>query len=319
MDTVPDVPPKIGYLGPPGTFSEEALLTQPDYAVAELIPMDSMHQILTSVDRGELELGFLPLENSIEGTVNLTLDGLIFDFDLLIQREVILDVHLDLMAYPGTRVEEVKSVLSYPHATAQCRGFLRKVLPHAELIAANSTADAARIVGEEKDKGMVALAPSLASKLYGLEILASCVEDHSDDQTRFVSLARSGIPEPTGHDRTSIVCFQKTDRPGSLHAILGQFAARGINLTKIESRPTKRGLGNYCFAIDLEGHIEDEIVADCLRDLHVMLESIKFLGSYPAASGGGDQRRREVRSAWQAADAWVGSLRRTVGTSSQHG
>src|SRR5205823_4757632 len=123
----------------------------------------------------------------------------------------------------------------------------------------------------------------LAGKLYGLEVLAADVEDHPDNATRFVVVSRpdAGIPPPTGHDRTSIVCFQHADRPGSLHAILGQFSARNLNLTKLESRPTKRSLGEYCFIIDLEGHVDDEVVADCLRDLHAQLESLKFLGSYP--------------------------------------
>jgi prephenate dehydratase len=186
-------------------------------------------------------------------------------------------------------------------------------LPGAESWAANSTADAARLLGEHPEPGSAAIAPRLAAELYGLRILAEDVEDHPDNQTRFVAVAASGIPAPTGHDRSSIVCFQRADRPGSLHGILGQFAARNLNLTKLESRPTKQGLGDYCFVIDLEGHVADEVVADCLRALHAELAGVKFLGSYPAAGEHGPAKRREADQAWQAADTWLDELRRQIG------
>ncbi|MCA1845130.1 MAG: ACT domain-containing protein, partial [Actinobacteria bacterium] len=138
------------------------------------------------------------------------------------------------------------------------------------------------------------------------------VEDHPDNATRFVVVAAQGIPAPTGHDKTSLVCFQRQDRPGTLHAILGQFSARNINLTKLESRPTKRGLGHYCFLIDLEGHVDDEVVADCLRDLHAEHAGVKFLGSYPAAGEHGPARRRDAEAAWRAADDWIASVRAQI-------
>ena len=141
------------------------------------------------------------------------------------------------------------------------------------------------------------------------------MEDHSDNQTRFVALAPTGVPAPTGHDKTSIVCFQREDRPGSLHAILSEFAARSINLTKLESRPSKSGLGNYCFLIDLEGHIADEVVADCLRVLHAEHAGVKFLGSYPAAGDHGPAVRARADTAWREADAWVDSLRSQIRSS----
>ncbi|HLG93040.1 MAG TPA: prephenate dehydratase [Acidimicrobiales bacterium] len=304
---------RIGFLGPPGTFTEEALLSQPDWAQAELVPLSSQGEVMEATEAGEVGLGFVPLENSIEGTVNESMDALIFDTDLLIQREVVLDVRLHLLAPPGTSLTEVRKVVSYPHAAAQCRRFLRAQLPGASLVASNSTADAARQLGESPEPGTAALAPALAAKLYGLELLARDVEDHHNNQTRFVAVARQGVPAPTGHDRTSIVCFQDQDRPGSLHAILGQFAARNINLTKLESRPTKRALGDYCFIIDMEGHLADEIVADCLRDLHAQLAGVKFLGSYPAAGDHGPGIRREAEARWRAADEWLGSLRSQIG------
>ena len=223
------------------------------------MPLDSLADVLESVVRADVDLGFVPLENAIEGTVRDIIDSLVFDYDLRIQREVVLDVHLHLMAAPGTALGDVERVASIPVATAQCRRFLNERLPQVETLATNSTADAARLLGEG-DPSMTArptaaIAPRLAAKLYGLEILADNVEDHPDNQTRFVSLARTGIPAPTGHDRTSIACFQSADHPGSLYAILGHFAARSINLTKLESRPTKQALGDYCFIIDFEGHI----------------------------------------------------------------
>lgn len=304
---------RVAFLGPPGTFTEEALLTQPDLAEADLVPMKSMPDVLNAVQAGDHELGFVALENSIEGTVNASLDTLIFDTDLRIQREVVMAVRLNLLAPAATALADVKRVVSFPHATAQCRGWLNQNVPQVDLVAANSTADAVETVGTERPPGTAALGTALAAKLYGLDILARDVEDHPDNSTRFVLVARSGIPAPTGHDKTSIVCFQQADRPGSLHAILSPFSARNINLTKLESRPTKRGLGNYCFIIDLEGHVDDEVVADCLRDLHAQLAGLKFLGSYPAAGEHGPSIRRDADERWKAADQWIASVRGQVG------
>ena len=303
----------IAFFGPAGTFTEEALFTQPDFAEAEVVPLPTLAEVLEAVCAGHADLGFVPIENSIEGTVNATVDSLVFEVDLLIQREVVLDVHMHLMAPPGTAVGDVKRVLSFPHASAQCRAYLARTLPAAEVVPTNSTAEAARIVGEAGRTDSAALAPRLAAELYGLEVLASAVEDHPDNQTRFVALAPAGVPAPTGHDKTSIVCFQQEDRPGSLHAILSEFSARSINLTKLESRPTKRGLGDYCFLIDLRGHIADEVVADCLRVLHAEQAGVKFLGSYPAAGSGVEDVRRQAHAAWREAETWMDSLRSQIG------
>ena len=303
----------IAFLGPAGTFTEEALFTQPDFAGAEVMPLATLPEVLEAVCAGKADLGFVPIENSIEGTVNATVDSLVFEVDLLIQREVVLDVHMHLMAAPGTTLTDVRRVLSFPHASAQCRAFLARTLPAAEVVPTNATAEAARIVGEEGRRDSAALAPRLAAELYGLDVLASAVEDHPDNQTRFVALATAGVPSPTGHDKTSIVCFQREDHPGSLHAILSEFSARSINLTKLESRPTKRGLGDYCFLIDLQGHIADEVVADCLRVLHAEQAGVKFLGSYPATGTGVEDVRRQAHAAWQEADAWMQALRSQIG------
>src|SRR5207244_274613 len=236
----------------------------------------------------------------------------VFEHSLLIQREVVLPVSMNLLVAPGTGLADIRRVVSIPHAQAQCRQFFARELPDAETVPANSTAEAVRHVGEERPAGTAAVGTALAAKLYGLEVIAADIEDHPDNQTRFVLLARDGMPAETGHDKTSIACFQHADRPGSLLAILQEFAARAINLTKLESRPTKQGLGDYCFIIDLEGHIDDELVADCLRDLRSKLRDVKFLGSYPAAGEHGESRRRDADAAWREADAWISALREQV-------
>ncbi|MDP9072913.1 MAG: prephenate dehydratase [Actinomycetota bacterium] len=308
------LPPSIGFLGPPGTFSEEALISEPDLAVAELVPLPTFPDVVAAVESGRTDLGFLAIENSIEGTVNANLDALVFERELLIIREVVLVVQQNLLAPPGLGLEAIRRVVSFPHATAQCRRWLHANLPGVEEVAASSTAEGVRIVGQDRPEATAAIGTRLAASLYGLDVAAADIEDHNDNATRFVVVARPdhGIPGPTGHDKTSIVCFQYDDKPGSLHGILGQFSARNINLTKLESRPTKKGLGDYCFIIDLDGHVDDEVVADCLRDLHATLPAVKFLGSYPAAGEHGPARRRDAEAAWQAADQWIDALRRRI-------
>jgi len=301
----------IAYLGPAGTFTEEALLSQPDLAAAKRLTFGSFWDILDAVDRGQADIGLVPIENSIEGTVNVTLDQLIFAHDLWIVREFHLSVSQCLVGVAGATLEMVKKVISIPVATAQCRTWLSEHLAGAEEDSSPSTADAVRRVAEAQDPQVAAIGTKHAAELYGLETLASGIEDHDGNTTRFIVVARPqwGIPAPTGHDKTSIVCFQSSDRPGSLHMILGQFAARNLNLNKLESRPTKKALGEYCFAIDIEGHLADEVLADCLRDLHATLLRVKFLGSYPAGGAHGERRREAASEAWLAADNWIQALK----------
>jgi prephenate dehydratase len=311
-DAAPNARRRIGFLGPEGTFTEQALLGEADLAGDELVPMATIAEVLAAADSGDIDLGFVGIENSIEGTVNVTIDALAFEHDLLIQREVELGIQLNLLAPPGVAMSDVTRVLTFPVAAGQCRSWLATQLPNVEVVAANSNAEAARLVAAEADGVSAAVAPSLAAKIYGLEVLANDIEDHPENTTRFVLVARDAVPAETGHDKTTIVVFQRMDRPGSLLAILQEFAARAINLTKLESRPTKKGLGDYCFIIDLEGHVADELVADCLRDLKAKALDVKFLGSYPAAGEHGETVRRDAEAAWRAADAWVSDLRRGI-------
>jgi len=311
QDSQIDADTRIGFLGPHGTFTEQALLSQTDLAPAELVPIDTIDEVLRTVDRGEADYGFVAIENAIEGTVNITLDTLAFELDLLIQREVLLDIHMNLMAVPGTTLADVGEIWSIPVATAQVRGFLRENLPGVNIKASNSTAEAAQTLGETKAVGVAAIAPALAAELYGLEIIAPDIEDHKGNQTRFVVVTKAGLARPTGHDKTSLVIYQRSDTPGSLLSILQEFAARSINLTKLESRPTKTSLGDYCFIIDLEGHVVDEVVADCLRNLKMKQAEVKFLGSYPAAAHDGADRRAVASADWQAAKRWVENIRQS--------
>lgn len=305
---------RIGYLGPAGTFTEEALLTQDDLAGAVFHPTRSVRDVIADVEAGVTTAGLVPIENSIEGSVSVTLDALAFDSELLIQREIDLPISLSLCVRPGTRRRDVTTVLSHPQAFGQCRVWLADHLADASTEASNSTAEAARRVARSRRGSMAAIANPLAAEHYGLRQLARGIEDHSGNQTRFV-LVGDGIPEPTGHDRTSIVCFQRQNRPGSLLAILQEFAARSIDLTKLESRPTKQGLGEYCFFMDLDGHVADELVADALRNLAAKQAEVKFLGSYPVGGRSGDvARRRAAGKAWREADAWLRGLRARIGT-----
>ncbi len=303
----------MGFFGPFGTFTEKAVRSQPDLAAAELIAYRTVPDVLDAIASGEVDLGVVPIENSIEGTVNFTQDALSFDYELLIQREIVMNIEHCLLALPGTKLSDITTVMSIPVATAQCHRYLRENLPLAEVRAANSTAEAARLVGTEKLSGTAAIAPSNAAPLYGLDVIASNIEDHAGNQTRFVVIGASGVPAPTGHDVTGIVVYQRADEPGSLISILQEFAARRVNITNLLSRPTKDGgLGDYCFVMYLDGHIADELVADALRALHAKQGGVKFLGSYPAAGAQAHTAREHADARWQQADDWIDRLRDSI-------
>lgn len=304
---------RLGFLGPRGTFTDEALSTQADLVIMELIPLPSFADVLSAVEEGEVEYGFLPIENSIEGTVLATFDSLVFERNLLIQREVILPIHQNLLARPGTTIASIREVHSYPHASGQCRRFLSTELPDVEVHAANSTAHAARIVAEMHGTTAAAIAPRASADLYGLEVLAGDIEDFENNMTRFVLLGRESIPAPAKENKTSIACFQLADRPGSLMEILSLLAKRDVNLTKLESRPTKNVMGEYCFIIDFDGHIADLNVAATLEELGEGLAVVKFLGSYPAASLDGFTKVEVDLPKIVNSPEWVSELRERVG------
>lgn len=275
---------RLAYLGPPGTFTEEALLSAPEAADAEPVPMQTVPEVIAAVASGAVEGGVVPIENSIEGSVNVTLDTLAFGSPgVTIQRELVLPVRHALLARAGVRVEDIVVVVSHPHATAQCRQYLADNLPKAEVRAANSTAEAAQIVSERGPiEPWAAIGTQLAASLYGLVVAAPDIEDRRENSTRFV-LVGTDAPPATGRDKTSVVCFIEKDRPGALLAILHEFSDRGINLTKLESRPTKERLGEYCFFIDIEGHVDEPNVGHAIAGLRTKILDVKVMGSYPRA------------------------------------
>lgn len=303
----------VGYLGPQGTFTEQALCGEADLAALTLRPYGTIVEVLRAAERGEVDYGFAAIENMIEGSVNATLDTLAFESDqLMIQREVIININLNLLALPGVAAEDITRVRSHPVAYAQCRRFLADSLGHAVIEATNSTADAARELAEGGDRETAAIAPARSAEVYGLELLVADIEDHPENQTRFVLVGRNRITPRSGHDKTSILVHQRSDAPGSLVGILQEFAARSINLTRLESRPSRQGLGHYCFLIDCEGHLSDEVVADALRNIQMKHGQVKFLGSYPSAYGTSEQQEANRDGVRDAAD-WIDELRRRIG------
>jgi prephenate dehydratase len=297
---------RIGYLGPEGSFSHEAVLTLID---VEPVAYASLEDLLGAVADASIDQGLVPLENALEGTVSATIDGLVFNHELVILQEIVLPIHLHLLARPGVTLGEITSVRSFVHALAQVRNFLHERRLTTEQT--SSTSQAARDVAASSEP-WGAIGSSLAATLFGLEVVAADIGDYRENATRFVLVGREAVAAPTGHDRTTIVCFQDADRPGSLYGILGRFAARDINLTKLESRPTKRGLGDYCFVIEFEGHVADDVVADCLTDLQAHLARVKFLGSYPVTGEGSSDRREEVARARRSAATWIEAIRARV-------
>jgi len=271
---------KISYLGPSGTFTEEAL----DKFIkntenVEKIPFSTVVEVIKSVDRGSVDEGLVPIENSIEGSVNITQDMLAFESEAKIVGEIVIPVKHSLIGKKKVGIKDIKKVISHPHATAQCRRFLSANLKGAEIIAANSTAEAVKILKRENDD-VAAIGTKTAAKIYKLEIIEKDIEDNKDNKTRFVFIGNS-IQTRTGVDRTSIVCFLKEDRPGSLYNILKEFAKRDINLTRLESRPAKKNLGDYVFMIDFDGHLHDDNVFDVIEVLRRSVYIVKILGSYP--------------------------------------
>jgi len=267
---------RLAYLGPPGTFSEEAaLLHDPQ---AEFLPLQSIAAVAAAVEAGMAGEGIIPIENSLEGSVGEALDLLIHESSLSIRRELVLPIEHCLLAPPGTTVEAIGAIFSHPHALAQCRKFIERCFPKAQMVAALSTAAAVEEMLARSDAA--AIATHRAAQIYNVQALARGIQDRQANLTRFVVLADADHP-PTGHDKTSIAFSFADDRPGLLVAILAEFARRSINLTKVESRPTKERLGEYIFLLDLEGHRQDPPVAEGLKAVAGQVALLKVFGSYP--------------------------------------
>lgn len=277
---------RVAFLGPAGTYTEEALLASapPD---AQPEPRATVYETVMAVQNAETDRAVVPIENSLEGGVAATLDALAGEADRVrIAAEVVHPIHHHLIAGRPLELAAVERVLSHPQATAQCARFLRERLPDAERMAATSTAEAVRRVGDSPEP-WAALGSRLSARLYGGTVLAEHVEDHPDNLTRFVWLAPAGAEDarPAGATKTSVVFWGFNDSsPGALMSVLREFSDRDINLTKIESRPRRERLGHYMFFCDLEGHVLDEPVSGALGALSERVETLRVLGSYPAAT-----------------------------------
>jgi len=252
---------------------------------AELIPFSSMPALVSAVETGLADRAILPIENSLEGTVSTTVDLLIHETDLKICAELILPVRHFLLAHPGTRLDEIRVVLSHPQALAQCRRFLERCLPQAEQVAALSTAAAVAEVMRGEDRSRAAIGTLRAAELYGAAVLARDIQDQKSNATRFVVLAHEDA-EPTGVDRTSLCFTVKRNVPGALVEVLNELAVAQIQMTKVESRPMKSVLGEYVFLVDIEGHRKDPQIAAALQRMAEKAADLKIFGSYPRDEDG---------------------------------
>ncbi len=305
-------PTGFAYLGPEGTFAEAALahLTRSTGGTEGLAqPLPSVGAALAAVRSGEVRAALVPLENSVEGSVPATMDGLVDGEPLVVTREVFLPVGFVLAVRPGTTPADVRSVASHPHALAQCRARIAEVLPGADVVPTASTADAARRVAAGEHDAAVCAA--IAAERYELDALVPDLADHPGAVTRFVLVEQPGsLPGPTGADKTTVTAVI-ADRTGALLDLLAEFAVRGISLTRIESRPTREGLGVYSFSIDCEGHVADARVGDALAALHRLCAEVRFLGSYPRADSrpGKPVDERVGDDAFAGAQAWLTRVR----------
>jgi len=303
------MPDRYAYLGPEGTFTEAALRAFASGLDVEAIPCVTIQATLEAVRTAAVERGVVPIENSVEGAVTATLDELATGTDLVIRAEILLPVAFALLARPGIEIADIKTVGGHPQAQPQCRQWLAEHLPDAAWRQASSNAEAARQAADGEIDA--ALAGSFAADTYGLAVVARDIQDRADAVTRFVVVSRPGPPPAvTGADRTSLVAFLAEDHPGALMEILTEFAVRGINLTRIESRPTGDGLGKYCFSIDCEGHVDDARVGEAMMGLRRVCAQVRFLGSYPRHDGGRTQVRQGTSDAeFAQAAAWLARLR----------
>ncbi|HEX4787300.1 MAG TPA: prephenate dehydratase [Actinospica sp.] len=301
--------PRYAFLGPAGTFTEAALLSLPGAASIEGVPCASVPAAFDAVRSGGCEAAVAAMESSVEGAVTATMDELAVGEPLMIVREMLLPITFALLVRPGTDLAAVKTVASHPVAEPQCRRWLGARLPEVRWEAAASNAEAARQVRDGVHDA--ALAGAFTAARYGLEVLADGIHDNEGAQTRFVVVTRPGRPSaPTGLDKTSLTVGLRDNHPGELMEILEEFAGRGVNLCRIESRPTGEAMGKYYFFIDCEGHIEDERVGEALLGLRRNSARLRFLGSYPRADGQPPAIRPGTSDAeFTAARDWLTAVR----------
>jgi prephenate dehydratase len=275
---------RIAFLGPRATFTEQALRSMPEAAGAELVPCAGSPAVLAAVRDGSADLGCVPIENSVEGAVPAVLDGLVADPPLVIVREAVLAVRFALLVRPGTGFADVRTVASHPHGIAQTRDWIAARLPAADVLLSASTSEAAAQVA--RGEFDAAVSAPLAAEQHGLEILADDIADNAGAITRFALVAPPGPPPaPTGHDRTSLAATTQ-NRPGALLGLLTELAVRGIDLTRIESRPIKDRHAEYWFHLDCTGHVSEPAMGEALAALHRRCDRVRFLGSYPRAGNG---------------------------------
>ncbi len=278
---------RLGYFGPEGTFTHEALMASIGGADAELVALPTIHDTVMAVHERAVERALVPIENSLEGSVNATLDALSLETEEVeIVGEVVHPIRHCLIARTALELSQIETVVSHPQATAQCRRFLRTQLPNAAVLAGSSTAEAVRIVAQY-ERPWAALGNRIAAERYDCVVLREGVEDVGDNETRFVWLARAGLAvDGPGPWKTTIVFWGVgSEAPGWLVRCLSEFASRDVNLTRIESRPLKQGLGSYMFFVDFEGRASEPHVADAVAALQNHVEVLRVLGSFPAFTG----------------------------------
>lgn len=304
---------RIGFLGPRGTFTEAALRSMEIAQQAELVEFKTVGLAFHAVRKGDVDGALVPFENSVEGSVSATLDELSYGEPLVIVDELAWRVEFALMARPGTKLDDILMYTTHPHAYAQCRDWLANALPNAHYAAALSTAAGAEDVADPASRFQAAIAPRLAAEHYGLDVLAEDIGDNEAAHTRFVLISRTQKPaEPTGADCTTLTIFIRQDHAGALLEILTEFAVRGINLTRIESRPTKKQLGDYFFSLDIQGHINEARVGEALEGLQRICLEVRYLGSYPRHDGRANLAVATTSDeAFANSGAWLRNLRET--------
>lgn len=276
--------PVYAFLGPEGTFSDKAVRTFVEQGRLETeyegLPCETMADVFESVDRGKADYGVVPIENSLEGPVTSTLDAFAFTTRAEILGEVALDIHQSLLLAPGATLADVKTIVSHPQGLGQCRRWINRNLPDCQLRLADSTAAAARECAA--DKSVAAIASALAAELVGANVYEEAIEDNLSSQTRFVLIGQGPVAHE-GPGKSTLALFMKEDRPGTLQMILSELFYAGVNLTMVQSRPTKRDLGDYMFFMDIDCYAEEPNVTTALNCLRMKLREVKVIGSYPRA------------------------------------